>query len=103
MAARTKKIAKKKGRLVSTLIFFATLAFLTYAIFTLVGLNSKLEKNRNQLNELKRQTIEQQDKNSELSRIIESDDKDDYIERIARERLGLVYSDEQVYYVIPED
>lgn len=43
------------------------------------------------------QIAEQTIKNNELKKVIESGNEDEYIERIAREKLGLVMPDERVF------
>jgi len=41
--------------------------------------------------------VEQTFENNELKKVIESGNQDEYIERIAREKLGLVMPDERVF------
>lgn len=68
-----------------------------YMIATLVGLWSTLNDSRAELRELEAQLSVQQTDIDELKSLLESDSHDELVERAARERLGYVYSDEQIF------
>ncbi len=81
----------------SILFRLVALAFSVYMIITMGGLFKDLADAKNELNYW--QTIEEQTslRIDELKRLLESGDEAAIIEKAARERLGYVYADEQVY------
>lgn len=81
----------------SILFRLVALAFSIYMIITMGGLFKDLADAKNELNYW--QTIEEQTslRIDELKRLLESGDEAAIIEKAARERLGYVYADEQVY------
>ena len=68
-----------------------------YMVVTLAGLWSTLNDSRAELNALKEQKAVKQTEIDELKKLLESGSKEEIIERAARERLGYVYSDEQIF------
>lgn len=68
-----------------------------YMAVTLIGLWSNLNESRAQLSELKQQLEEEQNTIEELKAILNADSNKQLIEKAARERLGYIYSDEQVF------
>lgn len=69
----------------------------TYMIFTLAGLWNSLNESRTELALLKEQMAEEQNTIEELKAILDSDSDAQLIEKAARERLGYIYSNEQVF------
>ena len=94
---------KKKSKLLSRLVLAATLVFIAYAVFVIVSNFSEVRSQRQKIADVKQQQALQQEENDELSAMIGADDKTEYVERVARDKLNMVYSDEQVYCVIPEN
>ena len=68
-----------------------------YMIVTIVGLWSTLSDSRATLNDLKAQAVLKQTEIDELEKLLDSGSHEELIERAARERLGYVYSDEQIF------
>ncbi len=68
-----------------------------YMIATLVGLWSTLNDSRAELRSLEAQLVAQQTDIDELKSLLDSNSHDELVERAARERLGYVYSDEQIF------
>lgn len=68
-----------------------------YMISTLIGLWSTLSDSRAKLNDLQMQAVLKQTEIDELEKLLESGSHSELIERAARERLGYVYSDEQIF------
>ena len=68
-----------------------------YMIATLVTLWSTLSENRAKLDELKNQAALKQVEIDELHKLLDNGSHAELIERAARERLGYVYSDEQIF------
>lgn len=81
----------------SILLRLAVLAFAVYMIISLTSLWSQLATKQNELGALKTDAKERELRISELSRLLENGDETEIIEKAARERLGYVYADEQVY------
>lgn len=88
---------KKPKRKKSIIVRLIVLGVSVYMIVTLIGLGNQLER------EL--ETLEQQEKYlntvqlevEELKALLESDSHSAIIEKVARERLGYVYSNEEIY------
>lgn len=88
---------KKPKRKKSIIVRLIVLGVSVYMIVTLIGLGNQLER------EL--ETLEQQEKYlntvqlevEELKALLESDSHSAIIEKAARERLGYVYSNEEIY------
>ncbi len=76
------------------------LGIFVFALFMVVS-NAKLQVELIQKLDLKKARMEQNEKAAlkveELQNLLENGTESDFIERVARERLGYVYSDEEVY------
>lgn len=89
-------IAVKKRRK-SVILRLLLLAFSVYILISLINYQVQLTNHRRDLAE-KQSTLETKNLEvSELERLLESGTESQLIERAARERLGYVYPDEQVY------
>lgn len=89
-------IAVKKRRK-SVILRLLLLAFSVYILISLINYQVQLTNHRCDLAE-KQSTLEAKNLEvSELERLLESGTESQLIERAARERLGYVYPDEQVY------
>ena len=89
-------IAVKK-RHKSVILRLLLLAFSVYILISLINYQVQLTNHRRDLAE-KQSTLEAKNLEvSELERLLESGTESQLIERAARERLGYVYPDEQVY------
>ncbi len=64
---------------------------------TLIQMQVELENRKRELSALEEQTVEQQDKNDELKRLLSIGGSEKYIEEMARDKLGFVYPDERVF------
>lgn len=73
------------------------LAFCAYMTVTLMGLLKTLNEKRDELDALKNLEAQVINNVEELKSILDSDSNDKLIEKAARERLGYIYSDEQVF------
>ncbi len=69
----------------------------TYMAFTLAGLWNNLDEKKDELAALKEQQSEISNDIEELRILLESDSDKAIIEKAARERLGYIYSNEQVF------
>ena len=85
----------KKASIFTKLII---LAIIVYAVSSMVVIRGKIESARIHQAELEEQVAELSAENAEMEYAIEHSDDDDVIGDIARDKLGLVDQDEQVYY-----
>ena len=74
-------------------------AFLIVAsVFTIVGLQNKLNDLRADYEELEKLVVDYKDEVDELKHELESEIDDEYVARIARERLGYHMPGEKIFY-----
>lgn len=88
---------KKKKRNKSVIVRLLVLGVCVYMIATLAGLWNTLNESKQKLASLEEQYATEKYEIEELRAMLESDSDNKIIEKAARERLGYVYSDEQVY------
>ena len=81
-------------RIVALLI---VLGFSVYMIATLVNLGNELAQVKSQLNDFENQRDSLKLTIEEYNELLKSDSHAAIIEKAARERLGFVYSDEEIY------
>ncbi len=87
---------KRKKRVgLATKIFVA--AFAIYAAYTLVSLQMTIREKQQEQDSLHDQLELQQLRNDELSDAVNGDNKEVFIEEIARESLDYVYPGEKVF------
>ncbi len=89
-----KKNQKKRG---SFLLRIAAVALSVYMIVSLCTLWRNLVNEQNSLAELEREKNEKISQIEYLTDLLESGNENEIIEKAARERLGYVYADEQVF------
>lgn len=88
---------KKKHKNKSILLRVMILGVCVYMIATLSGLWNTLNKNRKELENLKAQYAAEQNDIEEFRAMLEEGSESKIIEKAARERLGYIYPDEQVF------
>ncbi len=88
--------AKRKPKK-SIIVRVIVLGVSVYMVATLMGLYGELNEGRATLAELKQQRDAEQLRIEELRELLEGGSHKDIIEKAARERLGFVYSDEEIY------
>lgn len=89
--------AKRKKRRKSIILRLLVLGVAGYMLFTLAGLFSTLREDRQRLKELEAQRDIKLAKVEELKNLLSQGSEEEIIERAARERLGFVYADEEIY------
>lgn len=80
--------------------FFLRLVLLGFSIYTIVSLGRLQIELVNSRKELEHQTAKEAEiklRNQELLNLLNNGTERDFIERAARDRLGYVYADEQVF------
>lgn len=89
-----KRKPKKNKSIILRLFILGVCAYMT---LTLVSLWNSLRDSRAELLRLEEQLSEEQNDIDELRAVLEAESDDQLIEKAARERLGYIYSDEQVF------
>lgn len=89
-----KRKSKPKKSFIVRLIVLAVAAYMTV---TLIGLGNRLAEDRAQLASLEQERDSLKLKTDELRELLNSDSHSAIIEKAARERLGFVYSNEEIY------
>lgn len=87
----------KKKKRVSGLAKTATAVFAVYAAFTLVSLQLQIAEKKEEQALLQAQIEEQELRNAEIRALLESESSDEYVARIAREKLGYASPGERVF------
>lgn len=86
---------KKVGLLGRILLLLA----LIFMVFQLISVRQQIANARAESETLTQQVNEQTQSNTELSNAIENRDNPDFVEDIAREKLGLVSPNDRVFYI----
>lgn len=81
----------------SIILRLAIIVFAVYLLVQMGALQKELIDKRTQLNDLKAQHQAIVLQNQELAELLSSGSEQELIERAARDRLGYVYSDEEVF------
>ena len=76
---------------------FLTLILLSYFLFVFIQQSFEMQTQQNSINQLQDETSEVQHENELLTRQIEQTKSREYIEKIARERLGWVKEGETIF------
>lgn len=85
----------KRGNFFVIMLF----AFLIVAsVFTIVGLQNRLNDLRADYEELEKMLVDYKDEVDELKHELESEIDDEYVAKIARERLGYHMPGEKIFY-----
>lgn len=88
---------QKPKRKKSVIVRLIVLGVAVYMVATLINLGNELAESRAQLAELEKQRDLEKIQIEELKALLDSDSHSAIIEKAARERLGYVYSDEEIY------
>lgn len=88
---------KKKRKNKSILLRLMILGVCVYMIATLSSLWKTLSESQRQLDELEEQYAQEKNDIEELQALLAEGSESKIIEKAARERLGYVYPDEQVF------
>ncbi len=89
--------AKRKRRRKSIILRLLVLGVAGYMIFTVVGLWNTLAEDKQRLAESIKQRDSLQAQVDEIRALLDDGSQAELIERAARERLGYVFADEEIY------
>ena len=96
--ARTKQKTTKRFQSKSFILTLALVLLVGYFVITIIGLQFQIRDANAEKNQKTEALHMQQAENERLQSIVESEDKSDYIEQVAREKLGYVMPGEKVFY-----
>ncbi len=88
---------RKPRRQRSVILKILCLAVCVYVFGTLLNLWSTLNESQQELKELKAEYSKTQNDIAELKAMLADESNTQIIEKAARERLGYIYSDEQIF------
>ena len=88
---------KEKKNPKSRLLKIAVCLFVVYIEYSIVVQQLEIRDRKMMLEAVQQQCQQQSEENKEVERLLAMSDDKNYIERIARERLGYAYPDEKVY------
>ena len=88
---------QKSKRKKSVIVRVIVLSVAVYMVATLIGLGNQLAESRAKLAEYEKQRDSLKLETKELKTLLDSDSHAAIIEKAARERLGYVYSNEEIY------
>ena len=87
------RAVKKRSIILRLLVIFVSVFMIT----KLVGLLNDLNSKKSELNALNEELKAKQADVEELKNLIDNGSKEQIIEKAARQRLGFVYSNEEIY------
>ncbi len=90
-------MAKRKKRKSNFFVKMVTFCFIVCAAVSFIRTQSDVVSKRRELAALQQSIKLQEASNDEIKRILEGGDNLEYIERIAREKLGYAYPDEKIF------
>lgn len=85
---------KRKRRIV---VIVAVIAITIYVGISMVFITNSYREKSREIQQVQQQIDEQTVLNQEYQEMIDQGVDDEYIQKLAREKLGLVYPDERVY------
>jgi len=89
--------ALQKAARIRRLLCLVLAAICVYFVYNIIVIRVNLSREQQSLDILDKQIFEQRLLNEEIERIVYSDGEYDYIERIAREKLGYAAIDERIF------
>jgi cell division protein DivIC len=95
------KAKSKTGKRKQTKSFILTLGIILlvgYFVITIVGNVLSYKERQGELEQKNAAYEAQIEENDRLQEIVNSEDKSDYIEKVAREKLGFIMPGEKVFY-----
>ncbi len=96
--ANTKKQASVRKQKKSFILTLGLVLLVGYFVITIIGLQLSIRESRGELEQKNAAYEEQLEENERLQAIVDNEDKSDYIEQVAREKLGFVMPGEKVFY-----
>ncbi len=93
----------KKSRFVRFLTAFAVLALLVYSLITIISQQAQIAQLKKESDVIEKKITVAKQQNDEYTRLLSSDNDDEYMEKIAIEKLGYAYPNERRFYIVTND
>ncbi len=90
-------MGKNRKQKTNPIVKLCLMVFTFYIVVCLVNSQIDISKKRDELESIAEKISIQEVENKKLERIINSDKDDEYIEKLAREKLNFAYPDEKIY------
>ncbi|MDL2293257.1 septum formation initiator family protein [Ruminococcaceae bacterium OttesenSCG-928-D13] len=94
---KTTQEKPEKKRFSGFIFKLAVAAAAVYLVVSFVGGQIRVADKQRELEEINQKLEAQVEENADLQRLMESDDEDAYVERVAREKLGYAKAKERVF------
>lgn len=99
--AKKKSASRKKPKQTKSFILTLALVLLVgYFIITIIGLQAEIHDRKEVKEQLDTEYEQILSENERLQAIVDSEDKSEYMEQIARQKLGFVMPNEKVFFDI---
>ena len=95
--SRGAKGAKKRASKPRVLINLAIAAVMVYIAVSLITTQVQIVSRKNELEQVQNTISTTQQENEEMKRILDSDQESEFIERLAREKLGYAAPGERIF------
>lgn len=96
--ANAKTKTPKRRQKKSFILTLALVLLAGYFVITIVGLQLSIKERQDVLEQKNAAYEEQLEQNDRLQAIVDNEDKSEYMEQIAREKLGFIMPGEKVFY-----
>ena len=96
--AKSNARAPKRKQTKSFILTLGIILLVGYFVITIIGLQLSIKERQDVLEQKNSVYEEQIEQNDRLQAIVDSDDKSEYMEQIAREKLGFIMPGEKVFY-----
>lgn len=93
MKKRKSENPRRKGKFLK----LAVLCFAVYAAYAMVTQQAQIKERGEELAAVEEEIAQQEQENKKAERLLTLGDDEEYIERIAKEKLGYAYPNEHVY------
>ena len=90
-------MAKRRRRRANWLMRAVVLCSIICVAVSLISMQVDVTSKRRQLASIEREIYRQEMENAEIRRILDGGTDRDYIERVARDKLGYAYPDEKIF------
>lgn len=98
MNKTAKKKQNKKLRKYSFFLLIGLLVAVGYGVVNFINNQMEIKAKKAQIAQLQSQVEAQAEENAEIRNVLDGGNQDEYIEKVAREKLGYVKPGEKVYY-----
>ena len=95
----------KSGKFNKVMLILAPLLItaLVICVYNFISIQVEISQKKEELAKLTAQVTEEENDNKMLGRYSEDSYKVEYIETIARDKLGYAKPEERIYYIVPAD